>query len=123
MVIHDCPSCAPGQPCIRHSVIEGCRCACELDNKGRVKAGCDAHEEWLRARQDARCADAVSQRLRRVTLEEYIEANGSMASFLNGMAEFAEANGFDWNGELNQMMNDVEQRARLFARLGVTPCR
>jgi hypothetical protein len=61
------------------------------------------------------------QELRRVTLEEYIEANGGMASFLEGLNDFARENGFDWIDALRRMMTDVEYRARLFRRLGVTP--
>lgn len=59
------------------------------------------------------------QELRRVTLEEYIEANGGMASFLEGLNEFAKVNGFHWLRNLQEMMTDVEHRARLFGRLRV----
>lgn len=61
------------------------------------------------------------QEIRRITLEEYIEANGGMASFLDGLHSFAKANGFDWLRELQSMMTDVEHKASLFSRLGVRP--
>jgi hypothetical protein len=57
--------------------------------------------------------------LRRVTLEEYIEANGGLAEFLEGLNDFAKVNGLDWVRPLQDMMTDVERRARLFQRIGV----
>jgi len=61
----------------------------------------------------------TTRNLQNVTIEEYIEANGGMASFLEGLNDFAKANGFDWLRELRFMMDDVERRAMMFRRIGV----
>ena len=55
---------------------------------------------------------ATPQDIRKITFEEYIEANGGLASFLEELNTFAKSNGLDWTHELQQMMSDVEYRAR-----------
>ncbi len=59
------------------------------------------------------------RKLSNVTLEEYIEANGGLLSFLEGLNDFARDNGLDWKNELSRMMSDVERRARFFSRMQV----
>lgn len=61
----------------------------------------------------------TERELRNVTLEEYIEANGGMLSFLEGLNDFAKENGLDWLRELQSMMTDVERKAQFFGRMRV----
>lgn len=60
-----------------------------------------------------------AQDLRKVTLEEYIEANGGLLSFLEDLVAFAKEHGLDWTSECQRMMTDVEYRARFFRRMGI----
>ncbi len=57
------------------------------------------------------------RKLNNVTIEEYIEANGGMLSFLEGLNDFAKDNGMDWLREIQFMMADAERRARFFSRM------
>jgi len=61
----------------------------------------------------------AERKLSNVTIEEYIEANGGMLSFLEGLNQFAKENGLDWLRELQFMMSDVERKAQFFGRMGV----
>ncbi len=57
------------------------------------------------------------RKLTTVTIEEYIEANGGMLSFLEGFNDFAKENGMDWLREIQYMMNEAERKARFFSRM------
>lgn len=57
---------------------------------------------------------ALAAEPRRITLEEYIEANGTLGDFLEGLAEFAKDHGLDWKQDLERMYVEIEHKARVF---------
>lgn len=59
----------------------------------------------------------MCRKLNLVTIEEYIEENGGLLSFLRGLDELARKNGFNWEHELSRMLSDVEYRAKSIYRI------
>ena len=61
----------------------------------------------------------TERKLRNVTLEEYIEANGGLLRFLEGLIDFAKEHGMDWRRHTQLMYDEAERKAAMFRRIGL----